>query len=311
MKELLEKPFVGALVISLLIVGVGYLLFGRGSSMPQDGVNMSKEEMESMMSDNPVAQSHRSYKFVATSNTSNIKSDQPTKIIFKVKNDLGETLKDFATIHEKIMHFIVVRRDLQEFQHLHPDYNQATGEFTLSVVFSSDGPYRLFPDFTPGKGADNPQLLPVTLWHDVAVGSLNNYKAQPVTADTSKKKTVSGYEIAYNIPSKLEAQSEISYTLTVSKNGQAVENLEAYLGALGHSVILKADTLDFIHAHAESGKKTGPDITFSTSFPEPGLYKTFIQFQHQGKVLTSDYIISVAPNTTNAPAVEQPHNGGH
>ena len=53
-------------------------------------------------------------------------------------------------VHEKIMHFIVIRKDLANFQHVHPDFNSSTGEFTLSnLTLPSDGEYRLFADFTP------------------------------------------------------------------------------------------------------------------------------------------------------------------
>jgi hypothetical protein len=104
----------------------------------------------------------------------------------------------------------------------------------------------------------------------------------------------------------------------VNKNGQPVTNLENYLGALGHSVILKANTLDFIHTHAldgsvgqmpvmpgmdhsmeamsndmSMGEENGPQIKFATTFPSSGIYKVFTQFQHQGKVITSDYVVLV------------------
>jgi hypothetical protein len=258
-------------------------------------MDMSDMEMGEMdMSKDSVVQSHRGYELEVTSNTNDVQPNKSTKINYKVKNDLGEVLKDFATVHEKIMHFIVVREDLQQFQHIHPDYNQSTGEFSVNVTFPTDGPYRIFPDFTPGKNADNPQLLPVTLSKDLIIGDLSKYVSELVEPDTSNKKTVSGYEITYTVPSNLQAQSTATYTLSIARNGQDVTNLQPYLGAMGHSVILKAETLDFIHAHAESASATGPDISFSTSFPGAGIYKTFTQFQHQEKVITSDFVISVA-----------------
>lgn len=296
MTSFLQKPFVWAVGIILLILGGVYLLFGSGPSAPPQ--------------DQPVVQSHRSYELEMTSDISNIQPDQSAKITYRVKNDQGEIFKNFATVHEKIMHFIVVRKDLQEFQHLHPEYNQATGEFALNITFPTNGTYRIFPDFTPAKSADNPQLLPVTLSHDIAVGNASNYKAQPVVADNATTKTLDGYQITYAIPKSLEAQNPMSYTLTIEKDGQPVKNLQSYLGALGHSVILKADTLDFIHTHAESVNGTGPDITFSTSFPETGIYKTFTQFQHEDKVLTTEYVIAVAQNTATQPNNEQPQHGG-
>lgn len=293
MKSRLQKTFLPALAMAVTLGATClFFIFTPGPSAAQNQT---------------MIQSHRSYQLDITSNTKGIGPGQPAAIKYKVKNERGELVKEFAVVHEKIMHLIVVRKDLQQFQHLHPDYNQATGEFTVDITFPGVGPYRIFPDFTPGKSADN---LPVTLEHDIAVGDVRNYKAQPVTPDTAIKKAVDGYEVTYAIPRELRANSEIKYTLTVAKGGQAVTNLETYLGALGHSVILKAETLDFIHTHAES-KQTGPNIAFATSFPAPGIYKTFTQFQHQGKVVTTDYVISVAADTSNAPPGGQPKHGGH
>ncbi|GDX61992.1 hypothetical protein LBMAG33_3020 [Candidatus Levyibacteriota bacterium] len=285
-------------VIALVLVGVGIYFYTNSK-------NMSNEHGEDTTGQ-PAAQSHRGYDIEVTSNTQNIQPQKSTTITYKIKNDKDEILKDFEIAHEKIMHFILVRKDLQQFQHLHPDYNESTGEFKVDVTFPTDGPYRIFPDFTPGE--ENPQKLPVTVFEDINVGNISKYQAQAVTADTQSKKTFEGYDITFTVPASLKKQQELTYELTIQQGGKPVANLQSYLGALGHSVILKEGTLDFIHTHALEGDNaehggghmessttasTGPDIKFATTFPESGKYKIFTQFQHQGKVLTTDYIIDV------------------
>lgn len=254
-----------------------------------------------------VIQSHRSYELEIVSGASNVKPQQSTSIVYKIKNDKGEVLKKFEVAHEKIMHFILVRHDLQQFQHIHPEYNGLTGEFTIDVTFLTDGPYRLFPDFTPS--VDNPQKLPVTVYVDIQVGDIGNYTAQAVTPETEKTKSEDGYEIIYTLPQQVQKQEELTYSLEVAKDNLPVTDLESYLGALGHSVIIKKETLDFIHTHAgetdgnqgvqHDGAMTGntenkgPKIEFGTTFPQSGIYKIFTQFQHQGKILTTDYVVQV------------------
>src|SRR5581483_4220283 len=104
-------------------------------------------------------------------------------------------------------HFILVRKDLQNFQHLHPEYKEGTGEFNVNITFPTDGPYRLFPDFTPIN--ENPQKLPITLSKDINVGDMSKYKPQPVIADTSSTKTTDGYTIAYKLnPQQPKTQSD-------------------------------------------------------------------------------------------------------
>lgn len=299
-------PYIIAAAIILIAAGAYY----ANSSKKAKNSNVSVEgDMASMdhgaMGDTPI-QSHRSYTVQITSDTSNIKPGQATKITYKIVNEKKEVLKDFAVAHEKLMHFILVRKDLQQFQHLHPDFNQQTGEFSINITFPTDGPYRLFPDFTPTP--ENPQKLPVTVTYDVNVGDLGKYKPQAVNTDTNSTKTVDGYTVYYDFPETIKAQTQIDYDLSVEKDNSYV-NLEQYLGAMGHGVIIKEGNLDFIHTHAGEMDMAGMDnmgtdsmgqmnhggepnvIDFSTSFPEPGTYRIFTQFQVKGKVITTDYAV--------------------
>lgn len=249
----------------------------------------------------PVVQSHRSYSMQLTSDSENIQPGKVAKISYKIVNDKNEVLKDYTVAHEKIMHLILVRKDLQNFQHLHPDFNKSTGEFSLNVTFLEDGPYRIFPDFTPTP--ENPQKLTVTVYADLNVGDESKYISRTVTVDTSAVKSVDGYEVNYDLPEMFMAKTQLDYSLVVEKSGKSV-TLEPYLGAMGHGVIIKEGSLDFIHTHAVgmgsegmSGKEhilhegEPGTIDFSTTLPEPGVYKIFTQFQLSGKVITTEYTI--------------------
>ena len=256
----------------------------------------------------PADQSHRSYEIDVTEKPTahQITLNGPTTIKYRIKNDKGDIVTDFAIAHEKIMHFIVVRNDLTQFQHLHPDFNQETGEFSIAVTFPAAGPYRFFADFTPG--ANNPMQLPVTLYNDLTVGDTADFQPQEVTPDTKKEVSVPpDYQVTYTLPSELRSQTPVTYSLVVEKDNQPV-TLEKYLGALGHSVVLKEGTLAYIHTHAgeqadsmEHGEHGGHamppaqenKIDFSTTFPDAGIYRMFTQFQHQGNVLTTAYTVAV------------------
>jgi hypothetical protein len=45
--------------------------------------------------------------------------------------------------------------------------------------------------------------------------------------------------------------------------------------------------------HAMPSTEQENKIDFSTRFPETGIYKIFTQFQHNGKVITTDYVVRV------------------
>src|SRR5207302_5878358 len=62
----------------------------------------------------------------------------------------------FETVHETLLHLIIVRRDLALFAHEHPTPN-SDGSFTLRHTFPTPGEYRLFADTAP-RGAGS-QIL--------------------------------------------------------------------------------------------------------------------------------------------------------
>lgn len=302
MKKNIPYVIIGAVII--LGIGGYYSYQSRQKALNNDK-NINTSAMQGMnhgsMAGMTSSANSMGYKLQLTSSSDKIKPNQPIKVSYKIVNDKGEVLKDYTVTHEKIMHFIVVRKDLQYFQHLHPEFNQSTGEFSVSVNFPTDGPYRIFPDFTPTP--ENPQKLTVTVNQDLNVGDLSKYVPQSVVADKEITKQVDGYNVNYTFPDQLKANTELNYTLIVEKPNDVVK-LEPYLGAMGHGVILREGNLDFIHTHA-SGMSAmdgmqkmdhemgGGVIDFSANFPEPGVYRIFTQFQVKGKVMTSDYAVDV------------------
>ncbi len=300
-----------------IIIGIVIVLLGGWLLTRSQGNTGAYCQSNAQLGSKKPIQSHRSYCLKTDASTKTFAPNSASSYTFSLIDDQGKTLKDFETVHEKIMHVIVVRKDLAHFQHVHPEYNQATGDFTLkNLTLPTDGPYRIFADFTPASsqmGAEG-MKLPVTLSKDVWVGNVAQYTTQAM-GEPENMKTFDGYTVTLSSTSNpiiSGAKSELSFA--VAKAGKPVTNLEQYLGALGHSVILSEGDLDFIHAHAlsESTANQGGTVTFATTFPKAGKYKAFTQFQHSGKVITSDFVLEVAEGERpiDAPAVDH-ENMGH
>lgn len=249
------------------------------------------------ISTSPSVQSHRSFTVVSDARSKNYQSQQPAPYTFSIVDDQGATVKDFATVHEKIMHVIIVRKDLAEFQHVHPEFNQATGQFTLAhLIFPSDGPYRIFADFTPHsaqRGADG-QPLTVTIHEDVNVGNRAKYQPQPLVK-SQLTKPFQGYSVQLiPAPTPITAETSTTLSFAIAQNGRLVTNLEKYLGALGHAVVLREGDLEFLHTHALDERVTNQTgtVDFAVTFPTAGTYKIFSQFQHGGSVITTDFVVT-------------------
>jgi hypothetical protein len=96
----------------------------------------------------------------------------------------------------------------------------------------------------------------------------------------------------------------LTYRLTDSRTGEPVRDLEPYLGAWGHTLILNADQSDYLHVHpsemlsAIADRATlrgGLDVQFKAMFPAPGDYRIWTQFQRAGRVTTVTFTVRVQP----------------
>ena len=269
---------------------------------------MSAEDMMNMNHGQSVVQSERTYSLNLTDMAA-YKTNEPAELMFDIRDENNNVLKDFDTVHEKQMHLIVVRKDRAHFQHVHPNFDKASGMFAITgFKFPTDGEYRVFADFTASSaqmGADG-MKLPATPYKDVKVGS-GTYTAQQITADKLKS-DADGFTTEITFPhsdspgsTTFWAKNENTFAVDIKKDSQPYKNLEKYLGALGHMVVL-GPNLEFVHAHAltEDVAQQNGLIYFKVNFPEPGMYKVYLQTQAAGKVSTFDYDLTAKemPGTT-------------
>jgi hypothetical protein len=91
----------------------------------------------------------------------------------------------------------------------------------------------------------------------------------------------------------LDTGHESTLTLTVTRDGRPVTDLEPYLGAYGHLVMLRAGDIAYVHVHAVEGS-SGPELAFEADAPEPGRYRLFLDFQHDGVVRTAEFTVTVS-----------------
>ncbi len=235
-------------------------------------------------------------------------------VAFQVTEDGGQPLLDYAVSHDKAMHLILVRRDGTGFQHVHP---QLAPDGTWSTpVALTPGAWRVFTDFVPAAGPAPDQTL--TLGADLSVAGIYDPAPLPQPSRTS---TVDGYQVT--LDGDLTPGQERPLTLTVSRDGQPVTDLQPYLGAYGHLVALRAGDLAYLHVHpdgepGDGSTEPGPDVTFYATAPSQGTYRLFLDFQHQGQVRTAEFTVAAgprgaAPATPSEPASPSAEHGsdGH
>jgi hypothetical protein len=84
-------------------------------------------------------------------------------------------------------------------------------------------------------------------------------------------------------------RSGLNFTVT-SEDGGAAEGLEPYLGQPAHLVALRQGDLSYVHLHPSDTDMTGMYM-FGDRLPDAGTYRLFLQFGHDGDVLTVPFTV--------------------
>lgn len=203
---------------------------------------------------------------------------------FRIIDSGGEPVTEYTPNHDKDLHLIIVRRDLAGFAHVHPVMSPGgTWRVPLRPAAGA-GTYRVFADFVPAG-----QESRLTLGTDLFVAGTSAPQPLPVAERTA---TVDGY--AVTLAGALRPGTSSKLTLTVSRGGRPVADLQPYLAAYGHLVALRVGDLAYLHVHPDGepgdGKtRPGPEISFSAEVPTSGAYRLYLDFQHGGVVRTAEF----------------------
>ena len=240
---------------------------------------------------------------------------------FQILGPDGAPVTGYQTEHDKDLHLIAVRRDLSHFQHVHPVLD-AEGTWSVPVDLSAAGEYRVFAGFTP-TGHDGGLVLGA----DLAVPG--TYEPVPLPEPVTVVEVVDGYQVT--LAGDLVPGQASELTLTVSRDGVPVTDLEPYLAAYGHLVALRAGDLAYLHVHpagapGDGVTPAGPGITFYATAPSNGDYRLFLDFRHAEVVRTAEFTVHAGEKpadatvpatdpsttaTTTVPAPETQADTGH
>ncbi|TSC78945.1 MAG: hypothetical protein G01um101429_621 [Parcubacteria group bacterium Gr01-1014_29] len=228
--------------------------------------------------------------------------------------------------HEKLMHVIGVRDDMNEFFHIHPQPIMFEGEladtgvFSIDYVFANPGRYKVWSEIKKDDVTHTVGHKPFIVEGEGPTDEKRVTFARSVV--------VSGYQVvlAANEPIGKGVDHDLYFDIHDAQ-GNEVE-VEPYLGADMHLALIKDDWSEFIHAHPvtsqtsngthpedsggremmedehphsmrivpEARAHTGPTtekeaddmINFRAVFPSAGLYRAYAQFRPAGSSLSPD-----------------------
>jgi hypothetical protein len=219
----------------------------------------------------PVAAGYeqRGYQLV-TDNVMSAMDGMPGVAGFHLLHPDGSTVTEFDRVHEKLLHAIVVRPDLSEYHHVHPQVRE-DGSWTLTLP--GPGQWHLVFDSTP-SGETAPIVVSANIDDEQPVATV----PLPPPADTVE---LDGLVIS---------RARFDFTVT-DASGAAVTGLETYLGQPAHLVAIRQGDLAYTHLHP-NGEMDGM-FTFGEGINEPGTYRLFLEFGYRGEVLLATFTVVV------------------
>jgi hypothetical protein len=261
----------------LAVLGI-LMLVGAGCTSTQPTESHSNSDHMMMVSSSPQAVFMDGTQFKAGL----------VEFNFKIYGSHGQELTDadLQVNHDKKMHFILVRDDLNYFQHLHPAYQN--GVWGVTTTITNPGTYNTYADIEPTQEAASVIRTPLVIG-----GTTSNAHIPTPTANLAA--TDGTIRARLVTTSSFKTKENTVLTFAITEKGKAVTNLQPYLGAFGHVVLLRHDNPDsYLHVHpVTEAQPTDGNVVFATTFPEKGRYSLYAQFNVGGAIKTFSITLDV------------------
>jgi hypothetical protein len=211
-------------------------------------------------------------------------------------------ITDYELYHEKKMHVIVVSKDLRDFQHLHPDMDQA-GMFNVNMDLPRATTYKIYVDARSKSQGWINENAEVIVRDPEVVAQHNDPKTAPpappldppnLVVNDKEVLSIEGKKISLSATNLIVGkEANLQFTFQDATSGADITDLQPYLGSPGHVIILSEDASEYIHTHPIDDSERGPKTNFSAVFEKEGKYKLWGEFQHKGKRFVVPYVIEV------------------
>lgn len=250
-----------------------------------------------------IPENGKSYFMKLVSNPAEAESQKPVVLSFTPTEKGNEGTQVPLDIEmEKKLHLIIVSDDLDFFDHQHPEY-QPSGSYDLTYTFPAGGNYLLFAGYKPTGAEDITDKLPVSV-----KGSLKN----KVTFTKEKLVDTEGiFKVQLKTESgKFSTGSTMHINAPILKDGKQLkaDELDNYLGAKAHVVIISIKEKSYLHVHPEVENGV---LDLHASFDKAGMYRAWVQFQYQGKMYVTDFVLTVMQGTETNGDDHSEHEHSH
>ncbi len=130
--------------------------------------------------------------------------------------------------------------------------------------------------------------------------------APVVLTESEREVVVEGIRVELGGRARVGERSDLHFRFTDAATGEPVDDLQPFLAAAGHVVVMRGDGTTFAHEHAEvedsrgrpvfavPGTTFGPELSVHPQFDLPGIYQLWGQFRTaDGDVVTVPFTVDV------------------
>ncbi|MGY1604455.1 heavy metal translocating P-type ATPase [Geodermatophilus sp. SYSU D00815] len=273
----------------------GLLAWTESTGMP-----MRPAMSEMMTAEVPATEAAEEGLSVRLDVPADVRPGRPARLVATVVDADGRPVEDLTRSHQAWMHLIATRADLGTFAHVHPQPTGRPGELAVDLVFPTAGDYVVNTEFRrEGEMGDLHQRQVVTV--------RGAAPAPEVLTAGPRAVVVDGVRVELHGEAEVGAASDLDFVLTDAATGRPVDDLQPYLAAAGHVVVMRADGRTFAHEHAEvtdddgrpvfavPGTRFGPELAVHAEFDTPGVYRLWAQFRlADGRVLTAPFTVAAS-----------------
>ena len=106
---------------------------------------------------------------------------------------------------------------------------------------------------------------------------------------------VDGVRVALKVEDVVAGKDAcLTFTLTDAQTGMPITDLQPFLGAPAHMLMVRGGLEDAVHAHPEELQTGGPTVSFHPLIPAGGPYKLWLQFRRGGRESTASFVVQAA-----------------
>ncbi|MBO9128305.1 hypothetical protein [Bacillus sp. 165] len=216
----------------------------------------------------------------------NITVNKKAKIQFTLQDEKGTALRGLNDTEQGKVHAVIMDDNLTHYEDIHPKFS-GKGLFLISHTFKKKGQYSLFLYVQDGQKRE------MFAQKSIQVGK-ERKEPLPLQANSMLTTTVDGIQMSV-IFNLLEAEKKEGITFRFQGNKEDLYTLSSASGKQPKLMIADETNSIILFAAPEKVKKKN-DISFSVTFPKPGLYKIWADFYINGKGYEKEFVVTVTEN---------------